>query len=130
VIAFLPFFPIAALVWVAALPLIRLLAPPEGMAGLLTGWGVAGLSGASSFGLLALSNRKPISVLLKTISGGFAARMLLVIVGVIAAVRLGYGAGWFCLSFFLLYWIFFGLETLALLQGRRQLRQELREVSP
>ena len=120
-IAFYPYFPFAALLFVCALPVIRLLGSPESLAGLQLGWGFAGLSGLTSFGLLALSNRKPITALLKTVMSGFAARMALVIVGVIAAVKLGYGPGWFCLSFFSLYWAFFVLEFLVLQQGRQKL---------
>jgi hypothetical protein len=127
-IALLPFFPLAGLAWLAALPVILATATPEGLDGLIAGWAFAGLSGASSFGLLALARRKALSAQLKNVFGGFAFRMLIVVAGVLTTRRLGYGVGWFCLSFFALYWLFFALEVLVLQQGRRKLG--LTEATP
>jgi hypothetical protein len=120
VIAYLPWFPLAGVVWAGAYLAIRLAAQPGDSDSLLLGWAVAGGSGLLSFGLMAYANGRPLTVLLKAVLGGFFARMLLVVVGVLAALRLGHGPVGFCLSFFTLYLIFFGIEFLALQQGLRR----------
>ncbi len=114
-----PFSLTAAGVWLAALPLCLLAGPEDARAGLLLGWGAAGLSGALSFSLLAYSGRRPLKALPVAIFGGFAGRMGVAVVGLVLASHYGLSLFAFCVSFFALYWLFFGIEYLALRFGQK-----------
>jgi hypothetical protein len=111
-----PYSAIAAAVWLLAAGLIAMLAPDETRSSLLAGWAMAGLSGATSFGLLAFANGRPLKPFLSAVFGGFLARMALVALGFFWAIRHGYDPLWICVSFFGLYWVFFACEYLAMRQ--------------
>jgi hypothetical protein len=106
-------------IWVAALVLCLFAGPAEARAGLLLGWAAAGLCGFLSFSLLAYSGRRPLKTLPVAILGGFAGRLAVAIVGLVIARHFDFSLFGFCLSFFAIYWLFFGLEYLALRHGQR-----------
>ncbi len=113
---------VAGLAWLVAwLPIVAL-SHGEARASLLFGWGLAGVTGALSFGLLAYANGRPLQAFLKSVVGGFLARLILVAGGVVWAIHRGYNAAWLCVSFFTLYWVFFACEYLTLERVMREAR--------
>ena len=114
-----PFVAVAGAAWLLCPAVVALLAPGEARTGLLAGWAVAGITGLTSFGLLAYAEERPFAVFMKAILVGFGARLAMVGLGLWVALRRGYDPIWFCVSFFGLYWLFFACEIMAL---RRMLR--------
>jgi len=111
-----PYPAIAGAAWLLAAGLIAGLAVGEVRSSLLAGWALAGLTGALSFGLLAYADDRPLKGFLSAIFGGFLARLVLVALGFVWAMRHGYNPLWICVSFFALYWVFFACEYLAMRQ--------------
>lgn len=109
-----PYLAAASAAWIAAAALIGFCAAGEARQSLLAGWVLAGLTGALSFGLLAYADGRPLKAFLSSILGGFLARLVLVALGFVWAIRSGYNPAWICVSFFALYWIFFACEYLAM----------------
>lgn len=116
-IRLMPFGPAAAALWLLALGALAWV-PAEGRAGFAMGWAVAGVCGLLSFGLLAFANRRSFLTLMGSVVGGFLGRLVLVGAAILFVNQRGWAVGWFCLSFFGLYWILLSCEFLAVRQGR------------
>jgi hypothetical protein len=92
----------AALLWLALGAGIALAAPGlvPARAGLWAGWITAGVSSLTAFGLLAWSHPRSAQAALGAVAIGFLARIVLLAVGLLAALRQGAGPLWFTGAFF------------------------------
>jgi len=118
-----PYAAIAAATWLAV-PTAMLLAAGghEPRPGFLTGWGIAGIAGLTSFGFLARavsSSRSAAGTggsfvrFMKALVLGFAVRLALVAAGLTLALQHHQDPIWFCVGFFTCFWMSLACEALA-----------------
>jgi hypothetical protein len=111
----------AALLWLALGAGIALAAPGLAPAlsglrpGLWAGWATAGASSLTAFALLAWSHPRSVQAALGAVAVGFLARMLLLALGLLSALRHGADPLWFTVAFFGAYLPLQGLEIAGVL---------------
>jgi len=120
----------AALLWLALGAGIALGAPglAPGLAptlsgvglGLWAGWATAGTSSLTAFALLAWSQPRSLQSALGAVAIGFLARMILLAIGLLSALRHGAGPLWFTGAFFGTYLPLQALEIAGALARLKQ----------
>lgn len=92
-----------ALLWLSVAAAIACFAEGRVAAGLWGGWATGCLAGAATFASLAWAARRSLRQALGAAAAGFLFRMLLLAVGLVAAVHNGASPLWFAVGFFGVY---------------------------